>query len=177
MQKKSKCFSSVCLKSQNNLFLINISHTDAHTGTRSSLTSCITFIDCKIVYQGNKGCFCHLHLWQRPCLPRWAWSEVQGASVSRKRQLLSWRRAFEKKCWLLLLIIIIIIIIRDKPFSRCLDDRLSVMSWRSAASCSAASVVLERAQKRREHFWGKRWPLTSGTFSNNLLNNSWNNIF
>nr|XP_040031162.1 nuclear protein MDM1 isoform X1 [Gasterosteus aculeatus aculeatus] len=36
------------------------------------------------------------------------------------------------------------------------DDRLSVMSWRSAASCSAASVVLERAQKRREHFWGKR---------------------
>ncbi|XP_035002856.2 nuclear protein MDM1 isoform X3 [Hippoglossus stenolepis] len=36
------------------------------------------------------------------------------------------------------------------------DDRLSVMSWRSAASCSAASVVLERAQKRRESFWGKR---------------------
>ncbi|XP_075967891.1 nuclear protein MDM1 isoform X2 [Anarhichas minor] len=36
------------------------------------------------------------------------------------------------------------------------DDRLSVMSWRSAASCSAASAVLERAQKRREHFWGKR---------------------
>ncbi|MEQ2278430.1 hypothetical protein XENORESO_018405, partial [Xenotaenia resolanae] len=36
------------------------------------------------------------------------------------------------------------------------DDRLSVMSWRSAASCSAASVVLERAQKRRDNFWGKR---------------------
>ncbi|XP_027900733.1 nuclear protein MDM1 isoform X1 [Xiphophorus couchianus] len=36
------------------------------------------------------------------------------------------------------------------------DDRLSVMSWRSAASCSAASAVLERAQKRREDFWGKR---------------------
>ncbi|XP_072233378.1 nuclear protein MDM1 isoform X2 [Leuresthes tenuis] len=36
------------------------------------------------------------------------------------------------------------------------DDRLSVMSWRSAASCSAASAVLERAQKRRENFWGKR---------------------
>lgn len=36
------------------------------------------------------------------------------------------------------------------------DDRLSVMSWRSAASCSAASAVLERAQKRREYFWGKR---------------------
>nr|XP_019963555.1 PREDICTED: nuclear protein MDM1 isoform X1 [Paralichthys olivaceus] len=36
------------------------------------------------------------------------------------------------------------------------DDRLSVMSCRSAASCSAASVVLERAQKRRESFWGKR---------------------
>ncbi|XP_037316374.2 nuclear protein MDM1 isoform X2 [Pungitius pungitius] len=36
------------------------------------------------------------------------------------------------------------------------DDRLSVMSWRSAASCSAASVVLQRAQKRQEHFWGKR---------------------
>ncbi|XP_039996887.1 nuclear protein MDM1 isoform X2 [Xiphias gladius] len=36
------------------------------------------------------------------------------------------------------------------------DDRLSVMSWRSAASCSVASAVLERAQKRRENFWGKR---------------------
>ncbi|XP_041833074.1 nuclear protein MDM1 isoform X2 [Melanotaenia boesemani] len=36
------------------------------------------------------------------------------------------------------------------------DDRLSVMSWRSAASCSAASAILERAQKRRENFWGKR---------------------
>ncbi|KAM4569575.1 nuclear protein MDM1 isoform 2-T2 [Odontesthes bonariensis] len=36
------------------------------------------------------------------------------------------------------------------------DDRLSVMSWRSAASCSAASAVLERAQKRRQNFWGKR---------------------
>uniref|UniRef100_UPI0037E7CE94 nuclear protein MDM1 n=1 Tax=Semicossyphus pulcher TaxID=241346 RepID=UPI0037E7CE94 len=36
------------------------------------------------------------------------------------------------------------------------DDRLSVMSWRSAASCSMASAVLERAQKRREDFWGKR---------------------
>ncbi|XP_029283906.1 nuclear protein MDM1 isoform X2 [Cottoperca gobio] len=36
------------------------------------------------------------------------------------------------------------------------DDRLSVMSWRSAASCSVASAVLERAQKRRESFWGKR---------------------
>ncbi|KAK2859204.1 hypothetical protein Q5P01_003824 [Channa striata] len=35
------------------------------------------------------------------------------------------------------------------------DDRLSVMSWRSAASCSMASAVLERAQKRRENFWGK----------------------
>ncbi|KAK5849415.1 hypothetical protein PBY51_009059 [Eleginops maclovinus] len=35
------------------------------------------------------------------------------------------------------------------------DDRLSVMSWRSAASCSAASAVLQRAQ-RRESFWGKR---------------------
>ncbi|XP_067346813.1 nuclear protein MDM1 isoform X4 [Channa argus] len=36
------------------------------------------------------------------------------------------------------------------------DDRLSVMSWRSAATCSMASAVLERAQKRRENFWGKR---------------------
>ncbi|XP_023270595.1 nuclear protein MDM1 isoform X1 [Seriola lalandi dorsalis] len=36
------------------------------------------------------------------------------------------------------------------------DDRLSVMSWRSAASCSMASAVLQRAQKRRENFWGKR---------------------
>uniref|UniRef100_A0A1A7XDB5 Nuclear protein MDM1 n=2 Tax=Iconisemion striatum TaxID=60296 RepID=A0A1A7XDB5_9TELE len=36
------------------------------------------------------------------------------------------------------------------------DDCLSVLSWRSAASCSAASTILERAQKRRESFWGKR---------------------
>ncbi|XP_029018732.1 nuclear protein MDM1 isoform X2 [Betta splendens] len=36
------------------------------------------------------------------------------------------------------------------------DDQLSVMSWRSAASCSVASAILERAQKRRENFWGKR---------------------
>ncbi|XP_067437226.1 nuclear protein MDM1 isoform X2 [Thunnus thynnus] len=36
------------------------------------------------------------------------------------------------------------------------DDRLSVMSWRSAASCSMASSVLERAQRRRDNFWGKR---------------------
>ncbi|XP_024144322.1 nuclear protein MDM1 isoform X3 [Oryzias melastigma] len=35
------------------------------------------------------------------------------------------------------------------------EDRLSVMSWRSAASRSAASVVLERAQKRHKNFWGK----------------------
>lgn len=35
------------------------------------------------------------------------------------------------------------------------DDRLSVMSWRSAASCSLASAVLKRAQKRRDKFWGK----------------------
>uniref|UniRef100_A0A4W6CY45 Nuclear protein MDM1 n=1 Tax=Lates calcarifer TaxID=8187 RepID=A0A4W6CY45_LATCA len=42
------------------------------------------------------------------------------------------------------------------PPSHCPDDRLSVMSWRSAASCSMASAVLERAQKRRENFWGKR---------------------
>ncbi|XP_036005282.1 nuclear protein MDM1 [Fundulus heteroclitus] len=51
--------------------------------------------------------------------------------------------------------------LRERPCSRggCgsdEDDRLSVMSWRSAASCSAASAVLERAQKRRESFWGKR---------------------
>ncbi|KAF7643722.1 hypothetical protein LDENG_00234670 [Lucifuga dentata] len=36
------------------------------------------------------------------------------------------------------------------------DDRLSVMSWHSAASCSMASSVLERAQRRRQEFWGKR---------------------
>ncbi|CAN9508379.1 unnamed protein product [Ophioblennius macclurei] len=35
------------------------------------------------------------------------------------------------------------------------DDRLSEMSWRSAASCSAASAVLDRALKRRDNFWGK----------------------
>ncbi|CAF95607.1 unnamed protein product [Tetraodon nigroviridis] len=34
-------------------------------------------------------------------------------------------------------------------------DRLSVMSWRSAASCSEASAVLERARRRRDHFWGR----------------------
>ncbi|XP_061570810.1 nuclear protein MDM1 isoform X2 [Cololabis saira] len=35
------------------------------------------------------------------------------------------------------------------------DDRLSAISWHSAASCSAASAVLERARRRRENYWGK----------------------
>ncbi|KAJ7329799.1 hypothetical protein JRQ81_015973, partial [Phrynocephalus forsythii] len=35
------------------------------------------------------------------------------------------------------------------------DDRLSQLSARSAASSSLASQVLERAQKRKENFWGK----------------------
>ncbi|XP_055009720.1 nuclear protein MDM1 isoform X3 [Boleophthalmus pectinirostris] len=35
------------------------------------------------------------------------------------------------------------------------DDRLSVMSLQSAASCTRASAILERAQRRRENFWGK----------------------
>ncbi|XP_078532624.1 nuclear protein MDM1 isoform X3 [Lissotriton helveticus] len=36
------------------------------------------------------------------------------------------------------------------------DDRMSQISARSAASSSLASQTLERAQKRKEHFWGKR---------------------
>ncbi|XP_063303108.1 nuclear protein MDM1 isoform X1 [Pelobates fuscus] len=36
------------------------------------------------------------------------------------------------------------------------DDRLSQISARSAASSSFASEILERAQKRKEHFWGKK---------------------
>ncbi|XP_062862254.1 nuclear protein MDM1 [Trichomycterus rosablanca] len=36
------------------------------------------------------------------------------------------------------------------------DDRMSQISFRSAASCSMASQVLDRAQKRKEEFWGKR---------------------
>lgn len=36
------------------------------------------------------------------------------------------------------------------------DDRLSQISARSAASSSLASQVLERAQKRKEYFWGKK---------------------
>ncbi|XP_073507849.1 nuclear protein MDM1 isoform X2 [Phyllobates terribilis] len=36
------------------------------------------------------------------------------------------------------------------------DDRLSQISARSAASSSLASEVLERAQKRKEDFWGKK---------------------
>ncbi|KAK2832293.1 hypothetical protein Q7C36_015755 [Tachysurus vachellii] len=36
-----------------------------------------------------------------------------------------------------------------------LDDRMSQISFRSAASCSMASQVLDRAQKRKEDFWGK----------------------
>uniref|UniRef100_A0A670JVZ2 Nuclear protein MDM1 n=1 Tax=Podarcis muralis TaxID=64176 RepID=A0A670JVZ2_PODMU len=35
------------------------------------------------------------------------------------------------------------------------DDRLSQLSARSAASSSLASQVLERAQRRKENFWGK----------------------
>ncbi|XP_046729899.1 nuclear protein MDM1 isoform X2 [Silurus meridionalis] len=36
-----------------------------------------------------------------------------------------------------------------------LDDRMSQISFQSAASCSLASQVLDRAQKRKEDFWGK----------------------
>uniref|UniRef100_A0A8C7K7G9 Nuclear protein MDM1 n=1 Tax=Oncorhynchus kisutch TaxID=8019 RepID=A0A8C7K7G9_ONCKI len=36
------------------------------------------------------------------------------------------------------------------------DDRMSQISSRSAASCSMASQVLDRAQRRKDHFWGKR---------------------
>ncbi|KAG8439651.1 hypothetical protein GDO86_005722 [Hymenochirus boettgeri] len=36
------------------------------------------------------------------------------------------------------------------------DDRLSQISERSVASSSLASQVLERAQRRKEHFWGKK---------------------
>ncbi|KAK7896786.1 hypothetical protein WMY93_022111 [Mugilogobius chulae] len=43
----------------------------------------------------------------------------------------------------------------SKPMTSRNNDRLSVMSWRSAASCTMASAVLERAQKRRDNFWGK----------------------
>lgn len=35
------------------------------------------------------------------------------------------------------------------------DDRMSQISSRSAASCSMASEVLDRAQRRKEAFWGK----------------------
>ncbi|KAI4876056.1 hypothetical protein NFI96_030105 [Prochilodus magdalenae] len=35
------------------------------------------------------------------------------------------------------------------------DDRLSQISSRSAASCSMASQVLDRAQRRKKDFWGK----------------------
>uniref|UniRef100_A0A2D4MW17 Nuclear protein MDM1 n=1 Tax=Micrurus spixii TaxID=129469 RepID=A0A2D4MW17_9SAUR len=35
------------------------------------------------------------------------------------------------------------------------DDRLSQLSARSAASGSLAAQVLERAQRRKENFWGK----------------------
>ncbi|XP_030634486.1 nuclear protein MDM1 [Chanos chanos] len=35
------------------------------------------------------------------------------------------------------------------------DDRMSQISSRSAASCSLASEVLNRAQRRKEDFWGK----------------------
>ncbi|XP_066524447.1 nuclear protein MDM1 isoform X2 [Hoplias malabaricus] len=34
------------------------------------------------------------------------------------------------------------------------DDRMSEISSRSAASCSMASQVLDRAQRRKEEFWG-----------------------
>ncbi|KAL0967256.1 hypothetical protein UPYG_G00249930 [Umbra pygmaea] len=35
------------------------------------------------------------------------------------------------------------------------DDRMSQISSKSAASCSTASQVLDRAQRRKEDFWGK----------------------
>ncbi|XP_073411586.1 nuclear protein MDM1 isoform X2 [Dendrobates tinctorius] len=45
--------------------------------------------------------------------------------------------------------------LRDPEFQHN-DDRLSQISARSAASSSLASEVLERAQKRKEDFWGKK---------------------
>uniref|UniRef100_A0A8C2G1G6 Nuclear protein MDM1 n=1 Tax=Cyprinus carpio TaxID=7962 RepID=A0A8C2G1G6_CYPCA len=36
------------------------------------------------------------------------------------------------------------------------DDKMSQISSRSAASCSMASELLGRAQRRKEEFWGKR---------------------
>ncbi|XDV24907.1 hypothetical protein PO909_028934 [Leuciscus waleckii] len=36
------------------------------------------------------------------------------------------------------------------------DDKMSQISSRSAASCSVASELLGRAQRRKEDFWGKR---------------------
>ncbi|XP_056100413.1 nuclear protein MDM1 isoform X5 [Rhinichthys klamathensis goyatoka] len=36
------------------------------------------------------------------------------------------------------------------------DDKMSQISSRSAASCSVASELLGRAQRRKEEFWGKR---------------------
>lgn len=36
-----------------------------------------------------------------------------------------------------------------------LEDRMSQISFQSAASCSMASQVLDRAHKRKEDFWGK----------------------
>uniref|UniRef100_A0A8C5QXX8 Nuclear protein MDM1 n=1 Tax=Leptobrachium leishanense TaxID=445787 RepID=A0A8C5QXX8_9ANUR len=44
----------------------------------------------------------------------------------------------------------------DDPGDDFEDDRLSQISARSAASSSFASQILERAQKRKEHFWGKK---------------------
>ncbi|XP_056603509.1 nuclear protein MDM1 isoform X2 [Triplophysa dalaica] len=36
------------------------------------------------------------------------------------------------------------------------DDKMSQISSRSAASCSMASEILDRAQRRKDEFWGKR---------------------
>ncbi|KAA0720940.1 Nuclear protein MDM1 [Triplophysa tibetana] len=36
------------------------------------------------------------------------------------------------------------------------DDKMSQISSRSAASCSLASEILDRAQRRKDEFWGKR---------------------
>ncbi|MGH0139605.1 UNVERIFIED_CONTAM: hypothetical protein FKN15_014708 [Acipenser sinensis] len=44
--------------------------------------------------------------------------------------------------------------LRDPEFQHN-DDRMSQISARSAASSSLASLILERAQKRKHNFWGK----------------------
>ncbi|XP_053111620.1 nuclear protein MDM1 isoform X2 [Hemicordylus capensis] len=83
-----------------------------------------------------------------PSLPYWSSSRrIQGSLRDPEFQH-NGNVASPKRSWLQLPL-------QERNYNDEDDDRLSQLSARSAASSSLASQVLERAQRRKENFWGK----------------------